>query len=154
MRLLVAFIIILIIAIAVITGIGVSGGFEPGSDPTPIPTPTPTPTALPTPTPTPTALPSPTPTPLPTPTPAPEGTPTPLPTVSLDCSHTKDAVQEALDTYHAEHGAWPTADGTPGDIDWGKLVPDHIDGVPSNDGKCDWQVNSNPEGEVCVLHHC
>lgn len=90
----------------------------------------------------------------PTPTPTPTATPTPLPTVTMSCEQARDAIQVALDDYYAEHGQWPTADGQPGDIQWAKLVPDFITGVPSNDSTCDWQVNSEPEGEVCIGHWC
>ena len=92
--------------------------------------------------------PSPTPTPLPTPTPS------PTPIVTMSCEIARDSIQPALDAYHAEHGEWPTADGQPGDIDWEKLVPAFMDTTPSNDARCDWRVNSDPEGEVCVPNRC
>ena len=90
----------------------------------------------------------------PTPTPTPTATPTPLPTVTMSCEQARDAIQVALDDYYAEHGQWPTADGQPGDIQWAKLVPDFMTGVPSNDSSCEWGVNSEPEGEVCLQHLC
>ncbi len=85
-----------------------------------------------------------------TPTP----TPTPLPTVVMTCVPARDAIQEALNDYNDEHGDWPTADGQPGDIEWTKLVPAFMAGIPSNDSKCEWQVNSDPEGVVCLLNTC
>ena len=81
-------------------------------------------------------------------------TPTSLPTVSMSCNEAKNGIQAALDDYHDSYGEWPTADGQPGDIEWTELVPDFMDAVPANDSKCDWQVNSDPEGEVCVQHTC
>ncbi|MCK5653951.1 MAG: hypothetical protein KAH98_02315 [Dehalococcoidia bacterium] len=90
----------------------------------------------------------------PTPTPTPTGTPTPLPTVTMSCEQALAAIQQALDAYNAEHGDWPTTDGQPGDIEWSKLVPDFMAGIPSNDSKCEWQVNSDPEGEVCLRNIC
>jgi hypothetical protein len=93
---------------------------------------------------------TPTPTPIPTPTPK----PTPLPTEQMSCTEARDAIQNALDAYHAEYGEWPTADGQTGDIEWTKIIPDFMAAVPANDSQCDWQVNSNPEGEVCLLHQC
>jgi len=87
-------------------------------------------------------------------TPTPTSTPTPLPTVIMTCEEARDAIQDALDAYHAEYGEWPTADGQPGDIEWTKIVPDFMAAVPVNDSKCDWQVNSDPEGEVCLLNQC
>jgi hypothetical protein len=94
------------------------------------------------------------PTPTPTATPTPTPTPTPLPTVVMSCDQARDAIQIALDTYNAMHGEWPTIDGQPGDMDWTKLVPDFIDGIPSNDTKCEWWVNSDPEGDVCLQNVC
>lgn len=82
---------------------------------------------------------------------APSPTPTPTPTA---CEIARDSIQAALDDYYAEYGEWPTADGQPGDIDWVKLVPAFMDGTPSNDSRCNWQVNSDPEGEVCVPKRC
>ena len=84
---------------------------------------------------------------------APGPTPTPTPTPTT-CEIARDSIQAALDDYYAEYGEWPTADGQPGDIDWVKLVPAFMNIVPSNDSRCDWQVNSNPEGEVCVPQRC
>ena len=81
-------------------------------------------------------------------------TPTPLPTAAMSCEEARDTIQAAIYAYHVEHTEWPTADGQPGDIEWTKLVPDFMAAVPTNDSKCDWQVNSDPEGEVCVLHTC
>jgi hypothetical protein len=90
----------------------------------------------------------------PTATPIVTATPTPLPTVVMSCDQARDAIQIALDAYNAMHGDWPTIDGQPGDIEWSKLAPDFIDGIPSNDNKCEWWVNSNPEGDVCLQNVC
>ena len=76
------------------------------------------------------------------------------PTVIMSCEQARDAIQGALTQYHDEHGTWPTADGKPGDIVWAKLVPDFMAGIPSNDSDCDWWVNSDPEGEVCLQKIC
>ena len=84
-------------------------------------------------------------------------TPTPTPTASIipsACEIARDSTQAAIDAYHAEHGEWPTTDGQPGDIDWDKLVPAFMDITPSNDASCEWRVNSDPEGEVCVPKRC
>jgi hypothetical protein len=72
----------------------------------------------------------------------------------MSCEQARDLIQEALISYHDKHGVWPTVDGLPGDIAWSKLVPDFIWGLPTNDTKCDWQVNSNPEGDVCLQNRC
>ena len=92
-----------------------------------------------------------TPTPMPTLTPTQEPTPGRTPT---QCETDRDAVQAALDAYHDDTGEWPTADGQPGDIDWDELVPGFLDEVPSTNSKCDWQVNSDPEGKVCLWERC
>jgi hypothetical protein len=87
----------------------------------------------------------------------PEATPTPTPTVTpvlTQCEMDRDAIQAALDAYHDETGEWPTADGQPGDIEWGKLVPGFLDALPPTAETCDWRVNSDPEGEVCIGHWC
>lgn len=89
-----------------------------------------------------------------TPTPTPTATPTPLPTVAMSCEEARNAIQAALDDYHAENGEWPTSDGQPGDIEWTELVPDFMAGIPANDSTCEWQVNSDPLGEVCLQHPC
>jgi len=88
------------------------------------------------------------------PTLTPTPTPVLMPTIAMSCDQARDAIQEALIDYNDEYGEWPTADGQPGDIEWTKLVPYYMEGVPSNDRKCDWWVNSDPEGEVCLLHRC
>ena len=80
-----------------------------------------------------------------------EPTLTPTPT---QCEADRDAVQVALDAYHDDTGEWPTADGGPGDIEWDKLVPGFLVEIPSTDSKCDWQVNSDPEGQVCLWERC
>lgn len=87
-------------------------------------------------------------------TPTPGGTPQPVPTVTMTCEQARDAIQQALDAYHGKYGDWPTADGAPGDIVWPKLVPEFMEYGASNDSKCDWQVNSNPLGQVCVQDRC
>jgi len=86
--------------------------------------------------------------------PTPTGTPSPVPTVSMTCDEARDAIQNALDAYCAVHAEWPTADGQPGDLDWRKLVPAFLEYAPGNDSKCNWAVNSDPEGEVCVQNRC
>ena len=89
--------------------------------------------------------------------PGPEATPTPTPTLTptptatpTACEADRDAIQAALYSYHDEIGEWPTADGQPGDIEWTKLVPNFMAGIPANDSTCNWSVNSDTEGEVCV----
>jgi len=86
--------------------------------------------------------------------PTPTATPTPLPTVVMSCVQARDTIQQALSDYNAEHGEWPTSNGQPGDIEWTKLVPDFMAGIPANDSSCDWWVNSDPEGKVCLQHWC
>ena len=75
-------------------------------------------------------------------------------TIAMSCEEARDAIEEALALYHDEHGKWPTADGQTGDIVWTKLVPNFMAGTPSNDSDCDWWVNSDPEGEVCLQITC
>ena len=87
-------------------------------------------------------------------TPTPIPTATSLPAVIMSCEEARDAIQDALEAYNTAHGNWPTMDGEPGDIEWTELVPDFMEAVPANDSKCDWQVNSDPEGDVCVLNRC
>ena len=72
----------------------------------------------------------------------------------MNCVEARDAIQPALDAYNAQYHEWPTADGEPGDIEWTRLVPEFMEGIPSIDSECDWWVNSDPEGEVCVQHEC
>jgi len=67
----------------------------------------------------------------------------------MSCVVARDIIQDALNAYNTQYQEWPTADGQPGDIEWTKLVPDFMAGVPYNDSLCDWSVNSDPEGEVC-----
>jgi len=78
-----------------------------------------------------------------TPTPAPTRTPTP-------CEADRSAVQAALYAYHMQNEEWPTETGGSGDIAWEKLVPGFLPTIPTTDENCDWSVNSDPEGEVCV----
>jgi hypothetical protein len=83
--------------------------------------------------------------------------PTSQPTATLGpegCQPDKDAIQAALSAYHTRNGNWPTADGQPGDILWDKLVPAFLPYIPHTDSNCDWQVNSNPYGEICLAHPC
>ncbi|MDY6911420.1 MAG: hypothetical protein SVM79_03565 [Chloroflexota bacterium] len=84
-------------------------------------------------------------------TPESEGTPATPPT---PCEIDRDAIQIALNDYHLANGHWPTADSQPGDIVWDKLVPDFLGEVPPTDEDCEWQINSDPEGEVCLLTPC
>ena len=79
--------------------------------------------------------------------PRPEATPTPTPT---QCEADKAAVQTAISTFYMGCWQWPTADGEPGDIEWTKLVPDLLASIPITDSKCDWSVNSDPEGTACA----
>jgi len=88
-------------------------------------------------------------------TPTPTGTPQPTPPLAyLNCTAARDSTQAAIDAYYAAYGQWPTADGEPGDIDWWELYPEFIEAMPSNDNSCEWWVDDNPLGSVCVLHHC
>jgi hypothetical protein len=79
----------------------------------------------------------------------PEVTPTPTPTLT-QCEADRDAVQAAIYAYNQENGEWPTETGVPGDIAWEKLVPSFLQSIPTTDNTCDWSVNSDPEGGVCV----
>jgi type II secretory pathway pseudopilin PulG len=72
----------------------------------------------------------------------------------MSCLEANDAIQAAIDAYYSQHGEWPTAGGLEGDIEWSKLVPNHMDGIPGIDSKCDWWVNNEPVGEVCIKHVC
>jgi len=81
-------------------------------------------------------------------------TPTPLPTAAMSCQQANDAIQDAVDDYYDNTRRWPTTDGRPGDIVWTELVPKYMEGVPSNDSRCDFRVNSDPEGEVCLQNRC
>ena len=96
--------------------------------------------------------------PTPVPTSMPEQprtlTPTPLPTVVMSCSEVLNSIKAPLVNYHDRYGEWPTVDGQPGDIEWSKLVPEFIEGIPSNDKQCDWWVNSHFWGTVCVQNRC
>lgn len=116
---------ILILSLLLVPGLACGGGGEPAATPTPTLTPTPEPT--------------------------PGRTPT-------KCEADRDAIQAALDAYHDGTGQWPTSDGGPGDIEWEKLVPDFLSEKPATDsttgGKCDWRVDSNPEGGVCLTERC
>jgi len=159
-------IITVIILLSIVFTIGLSCDDESEESPVATATPTPTPTLIPTPptpTPTPTVAPSPTPSPTPTetvtvtPTPTTTVTPieTPLPTRDTgSCIPDRDEIQAALDAYHTENGEWPTIDGYPGDIEWAKLIPELLDGVPYTDSSCEWQVDDDPEGAICLLTPC
>ena len=167
----------MILGIMLIAGLSCDDGSEDTAEATPTSTPTtpaspvetltPTPTLEPTPSPTPeptttpspaeTVTPSPTQAPTPTEVPEPTESPveTPLPTQqSGSCAPDRDAIQAALDTYHTENGEWPTTDGQPGDIEWAKLIPDLLEGVPYTDSSCEWQVDDDPIGKVCLLTPC
>jgi hypothetical protein len=83
--------------------------------------------------------------------------PTSQPTATLGpegCEPDRDAIQAALNAYHTRNGNWPTADGQPADIDWDKLVPAFLPYIPHTDSNCDWQVDSNPIGTICLAHPC
>jgi hypothetical protein len=90
----------------------------------------------------------------PTPSPIASTTPTLLPIVVMSCTDAEYDIQDAISDYYNDYDEWPTSNGEPGDIEWTKLVPDFMAAVPSNDSKCDWWVNSDPEGEVCLLNQC
>ncbi|NQT71986.1 MAG: hypothetical protein HQ553_04350 [Chloroflexi bacterium] len=86
-------------------------------------------------------------------TPSITSSPTPPPTSPKPptlCDTQTVAIQEAVYAYHDEHDKWPTFDGKPGDIQWNKLVPDLLANEPSTDYQCDWQVDDDPEGTVCL----
>ena len=72
----------------------------------------------------------------------------------IDIVNQINAIQAALHAYYSKFGEWPTASGEPGDIKWNKLVPDFLPYIPHTDSQCDWQVNSDPEGEVCLWEIC
>ena len=93
-------------------------------------------------------------TPAPTVTATPTAVPTLIPTATAyksQCEIDRDAIQSALDAYHDTYSGWPTVDGLPGDIVWDKLVPEFMGEVAHI---CDWRVNSDPEGEVCLPRTC
>ena len=153
----------LLVSMLFLTGALCQSG--PGTQPTPtlVPTATIAPTATPPavePTPSVTANatlaptstpPAAEPTPSATPDSTTEATPTTVATLSAgDCVTDRDAIQAAVDAYHRDHGEWPTADGRPGAIIWSKLVNDYLPYHPYTRVHCYWQVNSYPEGEVCV----
>ena len=82
-------------------------------------------------------------------------TPTGQPTITpTACEIDRDAIQAALYAYHDQKGEWPSADGISGDIVWEKLVPGFLAETPETDEKCDWQVNTKPEGELCLWEQC
>jgi hypothetical protein len=104
---------------------------------------------------------SPTVTPSVSPTISPTASPTFLatPTATLGpegCEPDRDAIQAAINAYHADNGNWPTTTtfGEPGNIKWSVLVPDYLPYIPHTDARCDWQVNTDPEGEVCLWELC
>ena len=79
----------------------------------------------------------------------------PVPTLGpLGCEPDRDALQAAIYAYNAKYREWPTLDGKPGDIYWDRLVPDFLPYIPNTDRRCNWQVNSNPEGQVCLWEKC
>ncbi len=133
---------ILLISILFLTGASCPGGQV--AEPTPTPTQTPAATVIPTSTPAaaePTA----------TATATTEATPAVIATLGPEgCVPDRDAIQAAIDAYHADKGDWPTADGKPGDIAWAKLVKEYLPFMPHTNDECNWQVNGNPVGGVCV----
>ncbi|MDD5095720.1 MAG: hypothetical protein PHV74_15300 [Dehalococcoidia bacterium] len=146
-------VIVIVLLVVVILAIGCND-----SDDLPISTvssPVLTPSTMPpeTPTPTPSNTPLPSATAIPTPSPAESPTPTPTQTPTA-CEIQRDAIQVAISGYHDTNGEWPTADGVSGDISWDKLIPDFLAEIPSLDSTCEWQVNNNPEGTVCLLKPC
>jgi hypothetical protein len=72
----------------------------------------------------------------------------------MSCVEARDAIQDSISAYNTIYGEWPTVDGQPGDIEWTKLVPEFMTGIPDKDNVCEWWVNSDPDGEVCVRHPC
>ncbi len=81
--------------------------------------------------------------------------PQPIPTLGPGgCVPDRDAIQTTLYLYHNATGDWPTADGKPGDMKWDRLIPLYLPYIPSTDARCNWQVNSDPEGEVCLWELC
>ena len=93
--------------------------------------------------------------PSPTPTATATETAAPTPTAYIsNCEEDKSNIQAALNAYHEANGEWPTANGQPADIVWDELVPEYMSEMPVIDSSCDWQVSSNPEGNVCVSHTC
>ncbi len=87
------------------------------------------------------------------PTPSVTATPKPPPTMPKEptlCELQTVAIQEAVFEYHDKQDKWPTFDGKPDDIQWTKLVPDLLANEPSTDYQCDWQVDDDPEGTVCL----
>jgi hypothetical protein len=80
---------------------------------------------------------------------------TPTPTVQkTQCEIDTENTQVALDDYFDAHGSWPTSNGSLGKIEWDKLVPEFLSATPSTANSCKWQVNSNPEGQVCKPSGC
>ena len=85
--------------------------------------------------------------------PSSESSPSSLPTSPKPptlCETQSAAIQEAVNLYQDEHKEWPTHDGKPGNIQWEKLVPDVLANEPSTDYQCDWQIDDDPEGTVCL----
>lgn len=83
------------------------------------------------------------------------GEPTAVPTLGPSgCAPDRDATGAAIAAYHAKYGDWPTASGEPGDMDWDKLVPEFLPHKPDTNSKCQWGVNGDPEGQVCLQHRC
>jgi hypothetical protein len=87
----------------------------------------------------------------------PKTEPTPTPTATAQktqCEIDTENTQVALDDYFDAHGNWPTSNGSLGKIEWDKLVPEFLSATPSTANSCKWQVNSNPEGQVCKPSGC
>ena len=80
--------------------------------------------------------------------------PTPISIVTMSYEEAMSAIQVAIISFDSGYEDWPITDGQSGDIEWAKLVPDFIVGIPSNDHKCEWWVNSDPEGDVCLQNIC
>ena len=85
----------------------------------------------------------------------PPATPPPVPTKTISqCEKDELAVQAALDAYYLELEKWPTVDGLPGEIAWEEIVPTYMDEMPFANNKCEWRVNSDPEGSACMGRRC
>jgi hypothetical protein len=91
----------------------------------------------------------------PTPTATATETVSPSPTAQkTQCEIDIENIQVALDAYLDAHGNWPTSNGSPGKIEWDKLVPEFLNATPSTANSCKWQVNSDPEGQICKPPSC
>ncbi len=111
------------------------------------------PTVTPTSMPTMTVAKSPTPEPVVTVTPTQTPAPTPTKPPS-QCEMDEIAIQVAIDSYYSEYSQWPTADGQSGEIVWDNIIPNYMDAMPYANNKCQWAINSDPEGFVCMGKTC